>query len=921
MAAVARRFVELGVAPRLAVELTTQINTGVTNKRRLIELGVMEVAASIIIAGITAGTLNRGRLVEAGIIPRVAKEIMASLGGGLPPSSNFIAPVYETNANTLFSAMAAESAPMADRRKPHANNVLKRLGSGFLSRNKGFGFFHGTQGNGAATQDAYNWKTGAKITIPAGAVRGAQGFVFPTLASLADTGIALNSLGQDTAAIGVLCPAVTATNNPLIGVQDGTAGLSLAPRASSPASTPLARVMAPANTTMTLMSGRPSGTYFNGIGMTAARRVDSTTIELSHNGVPISTASTTSVAPTTSATIKIGGDGVLLDGAGTVSAWLVGDHTAADIELFHAVARTYLNGCWYGEPIVTNTGEGFQNLTVDFVGYGFTFASIAACLEARRLGLNAVLVGDHLDVTCDYLGGMATAGQLTAIDVVDRNTVRGVYKMAVNWAQIDFYGGASSTASQSAMSIEAWVMNLAAKRMLDATRTSANLIGFDIPVYLNTGGIVSVQKTGTVGGSITLADGRVITAKHFSACDYEGAPVPLIAGLSYTQGMEAAGTGIESTAGYRTDYSTYPKNPTAGTFSPVNPYIDVINASSGLLPDIQAAPALTNGAADQFGNQAMNYRPNLRVGFSRYTPLHITMPPGYNAQRYVVYDRFFAANPTYSVDDFFNIVATSAGSPQDFNNAGGGMPTTDLVGSGVAYSMATTTAQKRAILDDLRTHNMGLFYYLYTASGIPTNIRNFLNTFGGYDAFNSLDPGPGKPFYFPELGYRREPPRRIKRVNYIYDANDAYEADGHTPPRLGYNTAALASYNVDRHRVRALVGDLGSGVSIVYQGATAQSAQLSGGTDRRAPIPAEILMADASELTNWTFPTAASCTAFAYGMIRMEYVLTMLGQASGVLAYLQIKNNTTVQNFDPTEFRNTLLASPFGTAPLLPQTT
>lgn len=920
MAAVARRFVELGVAPRLAVELTTQINTGVTNKRRLIELGVMEVAASIIIAGITAGTLNRGRLVEAGIIPRVAKEIMASLGGGLPPSSNFIAPVYETNANTLFSAMAAESAPIADRRKYHANRVYKRLGSGFLSRNKGFGFFVGTQGNGTVSQDAYNWKTGTKITIPAGAVRGAQGYVFPTLADLADTGIPLNSLGQNTAAIGVGCPTVTATNNPIIGVQDGVNGLSLAPRASSPTFTPLARVMGPVNTTMTLMANRPTGTYFNGVGLTAARRVDASTVEFSHNGIPISTATSTSVAPSSSATIKIGGDGATVDGLTTVQYWIVGDHTAADLELFNAVAQTYLRGCWYGEPIVTDTGEGFQNLTVDFVSYGLTFASIGAALEAKRLGLNAIVVGDWQDTTCDWLGGMATAGQLTAIDVVDKNTVRGVYKMAVNWAQVDFYGGTSSVASQSIMSIEAYVMNLAAKRMLDATRTSANLLGYDVPVYLNTGGITAASKNGTVGGSITLADGRIITAKQFSGCDYEGAPVPLLAGLSKVQGMEAAtGVNIESAAGYRTDQVVYPRNPTAGTTTVVNPYIDGVNASSGLLPDIQTAPALNNGDADPLGAQSMNYRFNMRVGFSRFTPGHLVTPPNYNAQRYVIYDRFFAANTTYSVQDFFNIVQLNQNSAQDFNNSGGGMATTDLVGTGVAFNTATTNAQKKAVIDDLRAHNMGMVYYLQTATGIPTNIRTFLNTFGGYDAFNALDPGTDKPFYFPPRAYIREPKYRIKRTGFVYDGSDACQTDGQVP-RLGTNTASLSSYNIDRHRTRALVGDLGSGVSIVYQGSTAQSG-LGGGTDRRAPLPAEILMPDASELTNWTFPTAPSCTDFAYGMIRMECALTVFGQAAGVLAYLAIKNNTTVQNFDPTEFRNTLLASPFGTAPLLPQTT
>jgi len=107
MAAVAKRFVEMGVVPRLAVELSAQINSGVGNRRRLVELGVPGIAAKLIVAGITAGSVSRGKLVEAGIVPRVAREIMAAIGGVAPVVPN----ILPTAAINDFALTSAASSP------------------------------------------------------------------------------------------------------------------------------------------------------------------------------------------------------------------------------------------------------------------------------------------------------------------------------------------------------------------------------------------------------------------------------------------------------------------------------------------------------------------------------------------------------------------------------------------------------------------------------------------------------------------------------------------------------------------------------------------------------------------------------------------------------------------------------------------
>lgn len=74
-----KRFVELGMAVPLAIELAAQITASAGNKRRLVELGMPEIQANIVVASVVSHTVNKNRLAEASMTPRLVREFAAQI--------------------------------------------------------------------------------------------------------------------------------------------------------------------------------------------------------------------------------------------------------------------------------------------------------------------------------------------------------------------------------------------------------------------------------------------------------------------------------------------------------------------------------------------------------------------------------------------------------------------------------------------------------------------------------------------------------------------------------------------------------------------------------------------------------------------------------------------------------------------------
>lgn len=101
----AKRFIELGVAVPLAIELAKQITAGVGVRRRLIELGMTPREGQRVANLINGTVISNNRMVETGIIPRVLREIISQLGasGSVPVIS--VAPVVSgaTSVGSLLT--------------------------------------------------------------------------------------------------------------------------------------------------------------------------------------------------------------------------------------------------------------------------------------------------------------------------------------------------------------------------------------------------------------------------------------------------------------------------------------------------------------------------------------------------------------------------------------------------------------------------------------------------------------------------------------------------------------------------------------------------------------------------------------------------------------------------------------------------
>lgn len=75
----AKRFVELGLAPTLSIELAKQITASTGDARRLKELGMVPGLATIVVPAIAAHTVNVMKLSEMGWPSRVVREFRAQI--------------------------------------------------------------------------------------------------------------------------------------------------------------------------------------------------------------------------------------------------------------------------------------------------------------------------------------------------------------------------------------------------------------------------------------------------------------------------------------------------------------------------------------------------------------------------------------------------------------------------------------------------------------------------------------------------------------------------------------------------------------------------------------------------------------------------------------------------------------------------
>ena len=116
--------------------------------------------------------------------------------------------------------------------------------------------------------------------------------------------------------------------------------------------------------------------------------------------------------------------------------------------------------------------------------------------------------------------------------------------------------------------------------------------------------------------------------------------------------------------------------------------------------------------------------------------------------------------------------------------------------------------------------------------------------------------------------------------------------------KVADDSIGLAAYTMDSHNVRRLIVD----------GKATNEGDVQDHTPHPYPVSYRAIVPKTGECANLLAPFALSSSHIAFGSIRMEPVLMVLGQSAGTAASLAIDSNVPVQKVDYGMLRARLLA-------------
>jgi len=891
------------------------------NDGRLVIAGDASAGWKVVVgmSALSAGTVNFS--VAATGAPGASGVLTVSAAGAGPTAF-----AYQPETASIMSAQSTAGAPMSAAYNRHLDRLIRIIkGQTTLDNFHYLYLQHPTSEAGFMVNLA---KPGTNNLTKIGAptyTPGVGGGISTTaVTDYYETGIPLSVIQKDNFSFGVHSRTGTAVASTDAGALDSAgAGLFLNCRSAT------LGLQARAFTTASNTAAINTAAAWSGVGWNTIHRNGSGSFRASHFGVNQGTINTASMTPadlTRTVRLLTASGATSFSVRTLTSAYLTKTAlTTAQAEIIEAAMQDWIDCIDFGMPLAEEIGTGDASVTADVVVYSLTPASLCAAYEAKRQGRSVVLLGDWQDSTLWHLAGMPGSG-LNWFDIANNPArVSGILRDMIRWANITYYGRATITnetagnTSQAGMSIEPRAWNMAARRMLDPTRTTGEFPGLDIPIYMS-GGVRSAQKTGAVINSITMNDGRVINGKQFIFGDYDGDGV-LAIGAPYIQGTEAAGASGEAGNGFRPQLGALvlPTNST-GTVFRLDPYVTPGTPASGLLPDIIPMPSTATGAADP-ALQSMNFRLTVQSNVNRLRPLDTTPPRNYNAQRFEIIGRMYAAataaGETFAFASLFELNGIGNGALQDMNSGAGGI-STDLPQSGIRVLQAgSDLAARRAVTEDVVDYMRGMFYYVGKSgdSRLSANTVTSMNALG-LDALSFLLPGPGKSLGWPDRVYPREPVYQMVS-DFVLTGTDTRLASGTTPRSV--KTISSMNYRDDKHDLRRVAFDPGdgTGMAIYRQGVV-------GGAVRNIPVPYEIIVPPRTVATNAFVIAAPSWTKLAHAPGRMEFTLSLMGQSAGIAASIAIRDNVAVQDVTYSNgssgLRDLMLATPDTITPVLPLT-
>jgi hypothetical protein len=495
----------------------------------------------------------------------------------------------------------------------------------------------------------------------------------------------------------------------------------------------------------------------------------------------------------------------------------------------------------------------------DVVVYGDSAAAVAAAVQAKRQGLDVVLVN-----STDFLGGMTCSG-LSASDIFHRDAVGGVAR--------ELYGRIGQHYGKEY--VDYFEPHVAQAAMDALVKDTGLTVVLKETLDRSPGG---VTKEGTRIQAFRTSSGKVFAAKVFIDASYVG-DLMAAAGVSYSVGREPNTLFAETLNGAQRGDDKPRKHYTQKDkdhfIKDVDPYVKPGDPGSGLLPFVFAEDPVP-GEGDR-RIQAYNYR--LCVTTDPANRLPFAKPEGYRELDHEMLLRNLEAGDVR----FPALIHKLPNGKADWNSmhAVG----TDYVGANWAYPEADY-ATRRKIEQAHELYIRGHLWTLANHPRVPAEIRAVAASYG-----LCKDEFPANGGFSPMI-YIREA-RRLQGA-YVMTEQDC------KGKRRADDPVALASFGLDSHAVRYFV---------TQRGFLERDGVIWNVPPRPYGVSYRSLTPKAEECTNLLVPVCLSATHAAHGSIRMEPVFMQLGQAAAMAAGLAIKNGTSVQAVPYAPVRDLLKAA------------
>ncbi len=489
---------------------------------------------------------------------------------------------------------------------------------------------------------------------------------------------------------------------------------------------------------------------------------------------------------------------------------------------------------------------------IDVCVYGGTPAGCVAAMAAHQEGASVVLIEPSR-----WLGGMLGAGIKPRQDCPIPAAVGGLTRDAVF--------GFGDHPRDVVRAFHAWIaaagIAVVAERRVRAVTRAGNRV---TTIHLETS---PPDRWGVPLASCESAPDADIRAAVFIDASYEG-DLMALAGVPYRTGRESRDAHGEPLAGVQP----------VTNWTPIDPYVQPGDPTSGLLPLLEPDHGRPIGAADGY-TQAYNFR--LYVTTEPARRAELDPPDTYSPGDYELVRRYVE----HRSDDLDALRGVFPGwlNSGDYNYQRASLISNAPLGLSRPYQDGdwdTRSRLWRQHIDYLR----GLHHFLSTDPAVPARFRAETAAHGlDASAFPDTDGWP------PQLYVRAA--RRL-RGNYTITQADVLNR---TEPHDGIG---LALFGVDVYPVRRIPyrHPEGGHLGVATEGDMFIGGHL--GTGRPYPVPYRAITPQRSDCGNVLVPVCLSATHIGYAATRMEPVFCVLGESAGVAAVQSLRQQRDVQELD-----------------------